>query len=191
MFNALDVWLFHWLNQILTHPVLDAFFVLLGKDSTWILPLLALVLWLSFFEKKRGRIALVLLLLTITFTDMSSYRVWKPTFGRLRPCHQLEDTRLLLKCGGKYGMPSNHAVNFFALSTMIGLFYPRQRRYWFALAVIAAYSRVYLGKHFPGDVFVGALYGIFSAYLFFYFWVMIRVRLEKREVYTLSLHKPT
>ncbi len=65
------------------------------------------------------------------------------------------------------GFPSNHASVAFAFATGVAL--TARRWYWELLAVLAAvlvaWSRVYLGLHFPSDVLAGALVGATSAWL--------------------------
>ncbi|MCK5519687.1 MAG: phosphatase PAP2 family protein [Candidatus Marinimicrobia bacterium] len=188
---AFDQQLFQLINQQWIHPLLDSFFVTITSKDFWTAPAVAAIIYLLFFNAKRGRIVFVLLLLTVSFTDSIAYKVIKPGIKRYRPCHALENTRVLEKCGGKWSMPSNHAANFFAAATILGLFYRRGRLTFFTVAVLSgAYSRIYVGKHYPGDVLAGALFGMAAAFLFYYFWVMIRVRLEKQNKYSLSLTVP-
>jgi undecaprenyl-diphosphatase len=72
-------------------------------------------------------------------------------------------------CGGKYGFVSSHAANSFAFAIITSLFLKNRIVFWILLiwASIISYSRIYLGLHFPLDVSVGALFGIFSAILFY------------------------
>jgi membrane-associated phospholipid phosphatase len=56
--------------------------------------------------------------------------------------------------------PSGHAASAFAAATVVAVLYPRLRAPLFALAVMVALSRVYLGVHFWSDIFVGSLLGV-------------------------------
>lgn len=81
-------------------------------------------------------------------------------------------------CGGKFGFASSHAANFFAMAVMLGQLF-RQRNWWIAvltIATIVAYSRIYLGVHYPGDVLVGGLIGSGAAWLGFRFYRILSKR---------------
>ena len=61
--------------------------------------------------------------------------------------------------------PSGHTATAFALAISLIFISPWWRKQWwlaFVLAWMVAYSRVYLGQHFPVDVYVGAIFGILS-----------------------------
>ena len=77
--------------------------------------------------------------------------------------------RVKPSCGGKYGYFSGHASNSFAMATFfITLFAHRfkQMRLLFVVAAFVAYSRIYIGVHYPLDVLSGTLFGLFSGWLF-------------------------
>ncbi|WP_098956976.1 phosphatase PAP2 family protein [Pseudonocardia sp. N23] len=81
------------------------------------------------------------------------------TIGRARPCAAMPDAQVLLPCSTDYSMPSDHAVIAGAL--VVGLWI-LQRRLGVVAAVLAlllAFSRVYVGVHYPTDVAVGLLFG--------------------------------
>jgi membrane-associated phospholipid phosphatase len=58
--------------------------------------------------------------------------------------------------------PSGHATTAFSVFCLLSLLAGRKGwgAFWFALALAAAYSRVYLGQHFFGDVFAGSIIGV-------------------------------
>jgi undecaprenyl-diphosphatase len=123
--------------------------------------------------KKYGIIALLFLIFAIGISDFLSVNLFKEVFKRLRPCHNEEILNVVHlvngHCGGKYGFISSHAANFFALATFSSLFL--KNRYFtfiiFFIAVLVAYSRIYLGVHYPLDVFCGAIFGSFISILFY------------------------
>ena len=72
--------------------------------------------------------------------------------------------------GGRYGFPSCHAANTFALAMFMSLVF-RNKRFsvmMFSWAIVVSYSRMYLGVHYFGDVFVGTAIGIAIGFLVFY-----------------------
>ncbi|NND77191.1 MAG: phosphatase PAP2 family protein [Flavobacteriales bacterium] len=111
--------------------------------------------------------------LVVFLADGISTRIFKEGFKRYRPCHNAEISSYihLLKegCGGLYTFVSGHATNFFALATFfiwllkdhIRLIVP-VLMLW---AALIAYSRIYLGVHYPVDILSGALLGIFIGWL--------------------------
>jgi undecaprenyl-diphosphatase len=69
----------------------------------------------------------------------------------------------LLESPSTYSFPSGHATVAFASATVLALAVPRLRWPLFALAALIAWSRVYVGVHYPGDVLVGAALGVLIA----------------------------
>ncbi len=74
----------------------------------------------------------------------------KRAIGRPRPLNP-EDTR---------SMPSGHATVAFSAATALAHRYPRWRLAFYTVAGGVAFARVYLGRHYPSDVLVGAAVGV-------------------------------
>ena len=89
-------------------------------------------------------------------------------FMRLRPCHnpeiQAQVDTLNGYCGGQYGFVSSHAANYFGIATFLSVLFFRKIRFFIPLimfwAALIAYSRIYLGVHYPADICCGAILGI-------------------------------
>ena len=101
-------------------------------------------------------------------------------------CHALEDVRMFRTgCGGQYGFVSSHAANAFAIVTLLWLRYRRTATWTVALMVLWAiatcYSRAYLGKHYPGDLVCGALFGMVVGLIVWWLTTMIEKKLHKCE----------
>lgn len=154
-----DVAVFRAIHHGWHQPALDPVMKALTDPGPWKLPILALAAGLFLLRGRRGAIALVTLVLTITASDQLSSRVLKPIFQRPRPSAELADTRPLFGVRGTYSLPSTHATNFFAAAPMIATVFPQGAAAGYALAVAVSLSRIYVGDHYPSDVAVGAILG--------------------------------
>ncbi|MBL8251145.1 MAG: phosphatase PAP2 family protein [Candidatus Competibacter sp.] len=174
----MDERLLLWINQGWGHPALDGVFWWLSQRFWFAFPLAALLLYDSVRRRGRdGARLFVLLALTVACGDVLGGFL-KDGFAEPRPCQALfEQLRALggalaERCGTALnGMPSNHALNFFAAATFVAIATPW--RGWriglFVCAVLVGLSRIYLGKHYPSQVvagaWVGTLVGAFGAWL--------------------------
>ena len=92
----------------------------------------------------------------------------------------LDGIRILMGKGGKYGFVSSHAANIFAAAVVLSYFYPRSKKLVFTIASMVAFSRVYIGVHYPGDIIFGGLLGYGLAWAVLSLWVIIKMRELKR-----------
>ena len=168
----LDQSLFLFINGIHS-PIFDIAMWYISTVTLWI-PLFLFFLYYAF---KKGQWPLVVLsligiALCILFADRISVMEFKEVFQRYRPSHNLDLKNLVhivqkpngdMYFGGMYGFVSSHAANFFAITTfLVAIFSPFSKGwYWlFLWAALIAYSRIYLGVHYPSDIAVGAMLGI-------------------------------
>jgi undecaprenyl-diphosphatase len=123
-------------------------------------------------------LAVVLALLArrplLTVTALTAGCVWaadlltmgmKPLVDRPRPFETLSDADPLL--GGTLGssLPSGHAATSFAGAVVLAYLFRRGLPLFLVLAVAIAYSRIYLGVHYPSDVVAGAALGAAVAFV--------------------------
>jgi undecaprenyl-diphosphatase len=162
--SGVDAALFHRINQVWTHPWLDAFFPWLtdlnrNTAALWGALTVTLAWWLY---AQRGRAVKVLLAMVVAvgLCDAAATRFIKPYVQRSRPTDAGISVTLRTSRPGRYGFPSNHACNAFAGATVLGLAEPPLLWPAMAAAALVAYSRVYVGVHFPADVAAGALLGL-------------------------------
>jgi undecaprenyl-diphosphatase len=83
--------------------------------------------------------------------------------GRDRPPKLYPEPRALVHVPHDASFPSGHAASSFACATMLAFYVPRAAPALFLLAAAIAWSRVYVGVHYPFDVLGGAVLGVLLA----------------------------
>jgi len=169
-FFSIDKFLFLLFNKNLSNPIFDFIFPIITKPENWLIPaMLGLVVFI-YFKKKKAILIVLLGIITLALTDAISYRLLKPLFGRLRPCNPeslVEGGNFLMGFKKSFSFPSNHSANMFGLATIFFCFYKNKAIYFFGFASIIAFSRIYVGVHYPFDVLGGAVLG-FAIGIFVY-----------------------
>jgi len=77
-----------------------------------------------------------------------------------RPAFRYAEPKALVHVPHDHSFPSGHAATSFACATTLALAFPRLAAPLYLLAAAIAYSRVYVGVHYPLDVLGGAVLGI-------------------------------
>lgn len=162
-FGSFDRVAFGLINGVWTHPVLDKAMPVITDPhkAPWLLygaAPLALGLWLYKGRKHALRV-LVVAALAVGASDLLAYRVLKPWAARPRPEYAGIGAIMRVPSGGKLGFPSNHAMNAAAAASVLSVAYPAVSVVFWGLAFVVAYSRVYVGMHYPFDVLAGLAFG--------------------------------
>ena len=151
--------LFYFINMSLANPVTDFVMPIVTSDMLLrIMYALAIVLLLW---KGDAKVRWLVLFsgLALLIADQTAAGYLKPLLNRPRPCHVLENINLLVGCGGGKSLPSAHAANSFAQAALFGLYFRKVRYGLWAVALLIAFSRVFVGVHYPGDIVAGAVLG--------------------------------
>lgn len=158
----------------LNTPWLDQIMWVVTNRFAWIPFYVALAAYIVRLDWRKGLMCLIFVGLLILAVDQTIASLIRPAVGRLRPSWDTAmfgDTLHLVNGyrGGMYGFPSCHGANSFALAAFMILYFRTRRAAAVMIlwAVLHAGSRVYLGVHYPGDIFVGAMIGIGYAILFY------------------------
>ena len=175
--------LFYFINKSISNPVFDFFMPIITNGKVWLPIYLCLFFYLIFFNhvsnikrsgikkpfsnyftnliryNKKGFIVALMLAIAVVLADQISANLIKDLVGRARPCQELNDINLLVNCGSGKSFPSSHSTNNFAAAVILSYFYKNKAYLFFTLATLVALSRVFVGVHYPIDIFFGAILG--------------------------------
>ncbi len=165
----LDRDLFVYLNG-LGSDRFDGLWLIITKQFNWI-PVFAIIMYLT-FKRLGWRHAVMLILLIallILITDQTTNLI-KNFFQRLRPGNNPEIAHIIRSVQNRssYSFISGHASNSMACAYFLYRVlkpYLKYMGFIFLWPLIFAYSRIYLGLHYPGDILVGYCYGLLTATL--------------------------
>ncbi|MCX6168898.1 MAG: phosphatase PAP2 family protein [Ignavibacteriales bacterium] len=162
----IDVWLLYFINHALSNTLFDKFFPFITDIKNWYIAYIILLLLLIIRGGRIGRISAFFLILLVITTDQFSSFFLKNLFARVRPCNILPDLNVLVTCTESFSFPSSHAVNNFAAAMFFTKIFPKLKWTFFIVAVLIAFSRSYVGVHYPSDIIGGALIGTVFGYIF-------------------------
>lgn len=166
LIRAADTELFLFLNGMHSE-LLDHVMLWISGKYEWIPLYAALLIMIGIkIGWKNLIVILPFIVILIVLTDQSSVML-KNFFERLRPCHNpiiMANVHTVNDhCGGQFSFVSSHAANTFGLAVFVGSllksFYKRILLVLVIWASLVAYSRIYLGVHYPSDIIMGALLG--------------------------------
>ncbi|GAA4269763.1 phosphatase PAP2 family protein [Hyunsoonleella aestuarii] len=169
----LDTELFLYLNN-LGSSTWDKLWLIITNKLTFI-PFYGVLLYLLYkkYGMKSLLIFVVVIALMITFTDQIT-NAFKLGFKRPRPCGAegvMDQMRFIAVRCGRYGFFSGHSSNSMAVAVFAGLLLrPYFRNLIFFLlfwSSTVAYSRIYVGVHYPLDIVCGLAFGAISGFIFF------------------------
>jgi len=157
--QSIDAALFRFINQKLSCSALDAVMRPFDGNVIFFPALLVLAVLLCWKGGARGRLFVLLTAVIIFAGDVLLIGPLKHALGRPRPFNNIAEAIVLVGRGGSGSLPSSHTSSWFAGAFLAYAFYPRTLWVMLPFALTMAFSRVYVGVHYPGDVLMGAVVG--------------------------------
>lgn len=176
---TLDKELFIYLNSLGSERF-DGFWLFITKQVNWI-PVFAIFLYLVFKHLgwRHALLIIVVMALLITLTDQTTNYLFKYRFQRLRPGSDpaLHGLIRAVQTRTSFSFISGHASNSMAAAFFLYTVLKPYLKYMgliFLWPLIFAYSRIYLGLHYPGDIICGYIWGILMSLLMLKFYIYLR-----------------
>jgi undecaprenyl-diphosphatase len=168
---ALDKQVLVYLNSF-GSTTFDALWLVITKQINWS-PFFVLLGFLIYRKRGAKNLLIVVLFVSILlWIGNESVEFCKNYFQRLRPCNDPEIIGIIriVHQSNTFSFFSGHAAN--SMASMTFLFFILRKNYNFAALIflyplIFAYSRIYLGVHFPIDILTGYTFGIILGSIFY------------------------
>jgi undecaprenyl-diphosphatase len=164
--DALDANLFLLVNHLphtrFLNTLFYSFTVAFNGGAVWYI--VAALAALRNRRRTRDLLRQVVLPLTIT-TALVEFPI-KSYFRRRRPFIKIIQAIVIGKKPGTWSFPSGHSASAFAGAWLLNRNFPRRWGLRYIVASLVAFSRIYLGDHYPGDVASGSWLGLVFAMFF-------------------------
>ena len=170
MFYEVDKAVFYLINNSMHVSALDPVMVFVTRKP-YVIFLIALMVLAP--RHRWGLVLPVILSLTAVGLSDLTGNFFKHLFERERPFVVLDHVNKLISARS-FAFPSNHAANAFAFATGIAWSFRKAAAPFLVIAFAVAFSRVYVGVHYPSDVIAGSVIGVASFFMVHFLYKRVR-----------------
>jgi undecaprenyl-diphosphatase len=149
-----------------------------NNGAIWIVIILLLMINKKY--RKIGFIALGALILSAILGE----GILKHLVQRTRPCVNIPAIDMLIKKPSSYSFPSGHSASAFAVAAVLANYFKKYKFVLFGLALLIAFSRLYLYVHYPTDVLTGVVLGLISSKIAIAFSKYLTEKIDSKECRT-------
>ena len=162
MITSFDTMILNLIQEFIRNDFFDTFFVFITKlgDEGYVWIALAILLLFRKDTRKYGVMVAIGLLLCLFVNN----NALKPLVARSRPCW-VNPIELLIPMPRGYSFPSGHTCSSMASAYVLNKWNPKYGKYFYVLAILIAFSRLYLYVHYPTDVLAGIVVGTFCGFV--------------------------
>jgi undecaprenyl-diphosphatase len=164
--DALDARLFLAINHLPHTPALNRFFYFFTFVFTGGTAWFALMGIVTVFNRKLGWRMIRESAVPLALATMTVEYPIKSYFKRKRPFIDIIQAIVIGKKPGTWSFPSGHSATAFGGAWIFSRYLPRLNWLWYTIASLTAFSRIYLGDHYPGDVASGSALGVLLSVLY-------------------------
>lgn len=161
--QSLDASALLFIQDHLRAPILNTIMVLFTKlgdlGFIWIITGLFLLIWV---KTRRGAIFVLICLLAAYLINDWGFKL---LVERPRPYATIEGLSILVKPLSSFSFPSGHSSSSFAAAIALTLAFGKRGALAYIPAFIIAFSRCYVGVHYPSDIIGGALVGTLVSFV--------------------------
>ncbi len=161
----LDNQLFVFINHLPHNIIFDSVFLFFSGVGTYGLLWIGVMMVLFIWEEVKDKKGFMALILALSGSILISGLILKNIAKRPRPQFVIRETIVIGDSRETYSFPSTHSVIAFAAAYILAKEHKKWAKFYYLLAFLIAFSRIYLGKHYPGDVVMGAMIGVTIGYL--------------------------
>ena len=175
MFADINLELFNFINHSIQNPVFDCIMPVITHFGGFeFLGVLLLIVLVYAHMKKKNTLKRIIFLsiVALLFSDIIAV-VLKHLIHEPRPFATLSNLHLLISENDPFSFPSGHATSTVSVVTFLILnmkeltekYYKVIDIFLIIFAVLIAFSRIYVGVHYPFDVLAGIILGLFGAFV--------------------------